>query len=138
MKSLPTRLVHRVGRRGAFLLFLALLDWVYAIGLAFPSPSIIRNPIYLFLTDILPLQLWSFIWATVGTVCLIYAFRRYDAPAYAAAMFLKTLWALIFLLGWMFASVERGYLATAVWGSFAAVLSLIATWPEPVRLEKLP
>jgi len=41
------------------------------------------------------------------------------------------LWALVFLLGWVFADVERGYLSTAIWGAFAAVLALIATWPEP-------
>ena len=79
----------------------------------------------------MPLEVWGALWATVGTLCFVFAFMQQDAPGYAAAMFIKVLWALVFLLGWAFADVERGYLSTAIWGAFAAVLALIATWPEP-------
>jgi hypothetical protein len=124
-------LSQRIGRRGAFLLFLSLLDWVYAYGLAFPTPRASSNPTYQFLASTLPLEAWGALWAIVGTLCFVFAFMQQDAPGYAAAMFIKVLWALVFLLGWAFADVERGYLSTAIWGAFAAVLSLIATWPEP-------
>ncbi len=130
-RLVTSRIFKRIGRRGAFLLFLSLLDWVYAYGLAFPTPRAISNPTYQFLSSTLPLQVWGALWAIVGTLCFVFAFRQHDAPGYAAAMFIKVLWALVFLLGWAFADVERGYLSTAIWGAFAAVLALIATWPEP-------
>lgn len=136
------RLRHRVGRRGAFLLFLWLLDWVYAYGLAFPTPRALSNPTSIFLMHIMPLGHWAFAWGAVGTVCLFYAFRSIDAPAYAAATLLKVTWATTFLLGWIFAGVERGYLSTAIFGAFAAVIMLISTWPddpgEPVLKSDLP
>jgi hypothetical protein len=125
------RLALRVGRRGAFLLFLAILDWIYAYALAFPTPVAIKSPTYTFLATTFSLPVWASVWAIVGTICFVFAFRERDAPGYAAAMFLKILWAVTFLLGWIFADVERGYLSTAIWGAFAAVLALISTWPEP-------
>lgn len=129
-------LLQRVGRRGAFLLFLALLDIVYAYSLAFPSVSVEGNPTYTFLATIVPLDVWAALWVSVGVICLVFAFREKDAPGFAAAMFLMVLWASILLLGWLFAGVERGYLSSAIWGSFAALLTLIASWPEPIVTEK--
>jgi hypothetical protein len=130
-RSTLKALSQRIGRRGAFLLFLSLLDFIYAYGLAFPTARAVQNPTYEFLALIVPLYVWAALWLIVGALCLVYAFRQQDAVGYTAAMFLKVLWALVFLLGWMFADVERGYLSTAIWGAFAAVLALIATWPEP-------
>lgn len=120
-----------LGRRGAFLLFLTLLDWVYGYSLVFPTPDTFHNPAYIFLALIVPLWVWGALWITVGTVCAVFAFRRRDAPGYAGAMFLKILWAGIFFLGWAASAVPRGYLSTAIWGAFAAVVALIATWPDP-------
>jgi hypothetical protein len=131
VKKLLGYLVHKVGRRGAFLAFLALLDWIYGYALAFPTPAALANPTYKFLIQSLPLNLWAGLWFGVGTICFVYAFRKRDAPGYAAAMFLKILWSALFLFGWVFAGVERGYLSSAIWGAFAAILALIATWPEP-------
>jgi hypothetical protein len=85
------RLLHRIGRRGIFLLFLALLDFTYAYGLIFPTPRAIQNPTSVFLAHIMPLELWGLLWATVGAVCLVSAFAVKDAIGYAAAMFLTRL-----------------------------------------------
>lgn len=126
-----TRLIHRIGRRGAFLAFLALLDVIYSYALLYPTPRAASNPTYVFLAAVMPLWAWGLLWGAVGAICLLYALKKHDGPGYAAAMFLKVLWALMFLLGWLFADVERGYLSTAIWGAFAAVLAIIASWPEP-------
>ena len=125
---------RRVGHRGAFLLFLALLDLVYAFGLAFPTPQARRSPTYAFLAEVPgSLYLWAALWLIAGILCGIYAFRRRDAIGYFAAMFVKAIWALMFLLGWLFAGVERGYLSAAIWGAFAFIVWLIAGWPEPPK-----
>ena len=127
----PARpLLHRIGRRGGFLLFLALLDIIYAYGLITPTARSAQNPTTLFLESVAPIPVWAGLWGTVGTLCLFYAFRQQDFPGYFAAMFLKALWAATFLLGWAFAGVERGYLSFAIWGAFAGVLALISGWRE--------
>jgi hypothetical protein len=129
-------LFERIGRRGAFLLFLALLDLVQGYAMAFPTPRAVQNPTYQFLASIAPLWVWALLWTVVGVICLVFAFKQQDAPGYAAAMFIKVLWALVFLLGWIFADVERGYLSTAIWAAFAAVLALISSWPEPRESQR--
>ena len=132
----PKRFFYRVGRRGFFLLFLSTLDIIYAFSLAFPTKTATNSFTLSFLATILPLNVWALLWALVGVSCFFFAFKSKDAPGYAAAMFLKVLWALIFLLGWIFAGVERGYLSTTIWGAFAAVVWLISTWPEPSNIQE--
>ena len=112
------------------MIFLSLLDLIYAYALAFPTLRALQNPTSIFLAHVVPLEAWGSLWAAVGVLCLVYAFRLNDAPAYAAAMFLKMLWATTFFLGWILADVERGYLSAAIWGAFAAIVILIATWPD--------
>lgn len=126
-------LLYPVGRRGAFLIFLAMLDWVYGLALLYPSPQSLTNPTYVFLNRIFPLPVWASLWIIVGTLCFAFAFRVNDAIGYAAAMFIKVLWGLTFLLGWIFAGVERGYLSAAIWLAFAGLLALVATWPDEYK-----
>jgi hypothetical protein len=123
--------MHTVGRRGTFLLFLTILDFVYGYSLLYPTPLSITSPTSVFLAEVLPLWVWGWLWVTVGIICCIFAFRQKDAPGFAAGIFLKILWGTIFLLGWTFAGVERGYLSSTIWIAFAGVLAIIASWPEP-------
>ncbi len=136
MPTPSTKIIHRIGRRGAFLIFLAMLDLIYGYSLAFPTVAATNSPGLLFLASILSLKLWALLWATIGVICFVFAFKRKDAPGYASAMFLKILWAIIFLLGWLFAGIERGYLSTVIWGTFAGILGLIATWPDSSKYPK--
>lgn len=124
-------IARHIGNRGAFLLFLAMLDVVYAIGLAFPTPRARASDTYMFLDEAGSLVMWALLWTGVGVTCAVFAFRKADTPGFMAAMFIKVLWAAVFLLGWIFAGVERGYLSTAIWGVFAGVVWIIAGWPEP-------
>lgn len=127
-------LTHRIGRRGAFLLFLALLDFIYSFSLLTPSQAARSQPTLLYLMHVGGLKLWALLWFAAGLACLISAFRKKDSVGFAAAMFIKILWAILFLLGWLFAGVERGYLSTTIWGAFALILALIASWPEPSEI----
>jgi PAS domain S-box-containing protein len=120
---------HRIGRRGAFLTFLGVLDVVYAYGLAFPGAAGSSAGMR-YLDSIAPLWCWASFWASTGILCLAYAFARKDAVAYGAAMFLKVVWASTYFIGWAIAGLDRGYLSTVVWGGFAFVVALIGGWPE--------
>lgn len=130
MKLKAHNLIQKVGRRGALLLFLGVLDVIYAYSLAHPTAESIHSQTYMYLASIGGLNLWAILWAITGLLALFYAFRRNDAPAYTACTAIKILWAVIFFLGWLFAGVERGYLSTAIWGSFAGIIWMISSWPE--------
>lgn len=124
---------HRVGRRGSALLFFALLDVVYAGSLAWAPASVRSTPAYAWLTSYLPLWAWAALWAGVGLLCAVQAFRRADRLAFAAASLLKVLWGVLHAAGWLLDVVPRGYVSAAVWLAFAGFVQVIASWPEPRR-----
>ncbi|GAA0969685.1 hypothetical protein GCM10009555_017260 [Acrocarpospora macrocephala] len=124
------RLLHRVGRRGASLLFLALLDLVYAVGLLTAPPETRESDSFVFLTGIMPLEVWAGAWALVGCLCLVYAFSLRDRVAFIAASLLKAVWANVYLVGWTAEEIPRGYVSAAVWLAFAGFIQVIAGWRE--------
>jgi hypothetical protein len=124
------RLIWRVGRRGAALLFFALLDLIYAFSLAFPSAPARHTGTLAYIAGIAPLWAWAALWATVGLACCYGAFRPRDRTAYALAAGLKVLWGATFLAGWIFAGIDRGYVSAAVWLPMAGWVYIISTWPE--------
>jgi hypothetical protein len=84
-----------------------------------------------FLAQLLPLPVWAGVWACVGSMCLIHAFMHADRLAFACASALKVAWGLINLIGWIVADLPRGYVAAAIWLSFAGFVQVISQWPEP-------
>jgi hypothetical protein len=117
-------LVRRIGRRGAALLFFALLDFVYAYALlTTPRPL---TAFYAWMAEILPLPAWAFCWAAVGLICLYYAFMTRDTAAFMFAVALKVGWGLPALFGWIHGSVPLGYISAVIWLAFAAFVYLIA------------
>ena len=123
------KVVRRVGRRGAFLAFLAVLDVAYGWSLYVVSPA---HRVYDLL---LPWQAWGIIWLSVGAVCAIGAVLRTgaDRVAFALAAALKTFWGLVFVRVWLYDHVPRGWVSVVIWLAFAAVVLLVSSWPEPPR-----
>lgn len=126
-------ITRRVGRRGAALLFFGFLDVVFAFSLFRPLPDQQRLPATVFIAHIFPLWLWGTLWLIAGLLCLFYAFRSQDRTAFAAAIAIKVLWGLVYLLGQILAGVERAWLGAALWLSLAGWVYIISTWPEPQR-----
>jgi hypothetical protein len=117
-------LASRIGRRGAALLFFTLLDFVYCFGLLdAPRPL---TQIYAWMDGIIPLPAWAVGWGAVGVVCLVYAFKTYDTPAFMCAVCLKVAWGLSALFGWLAGAVDRGYVSAVIWIAFALFVFLIA------------
>ena len=131
MRRAASGLRRRVGHRGSALLFFAVLDLVYCCSLLFPSPRERRSPLLAFLAEILPLWVWALAWGLVGLLCLWKSFRPRDAAAFAAAIGIKVLWALVSLAAWLVGDIERGYISAVVWLAFAGFVGIIASWPEP-------
>jgi PAS domain S-box-containing protein len=128
---------RRAGRRGAFLLFLALLDILVALSLASPPADVRANPAYHFIASILPLRVWAAIWAVTGLICAVHVFTRDDRVAYALACGLNIAWGCIYFHGWVFAGVERGWVGSFIWFAFGTIVAIISTWPEVPELHRI-
>ncbi len=131
-----TRLGQRIGRRGAALLFFAVLDAVYCYGLLTATQPLVA--LYEYMTTALPLAVWAAMWALVGAVCLVYAFRVHDTPAFMFAVALKVAWGLLALTGWLTGAVDRGYVSAVIWLSFAAFVYLVAGGIPPAVPRSSP
>ena len=123
------RMRHRAGHRGAFLTFLALLDIIYGYSLlVIPA----RSRVYDLL---LPWQAWGVIWLAAGIICAAGALLPTGADkipfALEAALF--TGWAAVFTRVWAYDHVPRGWASPVIWLAFAAVVLVVASWPEPPR-----
>lgn len=131
----PANLAARIGRRGAALLFFALLDFIYCYGLLNLSQPL--APFYAWMAHVMPLLSWAALWGLVGAVCLVFAFRAYDTPAFMAAVALKVAWGLPALFGWLAGAIDRGYISAVIWLAFAAFVFLIAGGiPAAVRPQR--
>jgi hypothetical protein len=123
----------RLGYRGAFLLFLALVDVVYGWFLINPTDEARRTSAYEWRSHIMPPQAWGAIWITVGLVLLISAFMRQDRVGYALAVALKVAWVVVAAAGGASGHVEGAWTTVVIWGVFAGLTVLESGRPEPLQ-----
>lgn len=119
---------HLIGRRGAFLLFLAILDFLFGYSiLAAPSPPVAAHAIDLFL----PAEAWAAAWMFVGAICLWQAFVKLDRLAFALAATIKITWGTTMLLSWMLTNSDpRGWVTAVIFVSFGILTGIVSYWPE--------
>lgn len=119
----------QVGRRGAFLLFLALLDVLYGYSLIATPPSAVH------LDLILSLAAWGWVWLSAGCLLAAGAFVRRDRIFFAIASMLKTAWAGAWAVVWIKDPIPRAWVSVAIWAAFAAIVLVVSTWPEVFPLK---
>ena len=125
-------LVTRVGRRGAFLAFLAVLDLAYGYSLfAASAPQRLVNLL-------LPWQAWGVIWMVVGVACLTGVFALRDRVQFTLAATLKGAWGLLYVDVWLVQGLPRGWVSVVLWLAFALTVVLVSGWPEPPHLDVPP
>lgn len=128
------RVGQHVGRRGAYLLFLFLLDETVAYSLTQPLPlGISRHLAYQPFTDLAPLPVWMWAWALTGLLVLAGALLpRVQWVAFPFAALIKTAWAAGYLVGWLSGYVlySRGYQTAGIFMAFAAVTLIVSGWRE--------
>jgi hypothetical protein len=124
----------KIGRRGYSLLVLGLFDELYALSI--PDATTTHTATSKWLASVLPLDAWATVWAVTGVILIAGAFARRDQWAFAAAAMLNLLWSLVYLVGWIFHGVYRGWVSAAVWAILASWVLIIATWPEDHWPEK--
>ena len=124
MSNAWRNLRHRAGRRGAFLLFLAILDVLYGVALFDPTSPAHRFDLFL------PYPWWAATWVAIGVVCFIGAFVKKDRWAFTLAATLKFSWGLLYSQIWISQGYPYGWVSMVVWLAFAGVVLIIAGWPE--------
>jgi len=126
MTNAVRRLIGRIGRRGSFLLFLALLDTLFGW-----SVYIDPTPISQAYDTVIPARTWGIMWFFVGLVCLVQAFARLDRIGFTSAVALKIFWASMILYSWVIHPVvPREWAAAVIWYAFAGVTAIVSYWPE--------
>jgi heme exporter protein D len=125
-----------VGHRGAFLLFLGLLDFCYGGSLAYVwlHPGL-RN----FVAGLWPpVGVWAIAWMVTGLTCVLGAFAVRDRIAFALAAALKIAWAGVSAYSWIDQHLLLGWVAVVIWLSFGITVLIISGWPDPVKLAPHP
>jgi hypothetical protein len=131
----PLRTVGlHIGRRGTFLLFLALLDVIFGYALLQPLPfGLSQNVLYQPFIAIMPLGWWATWWcATSALTATAAVWHRARVAAFADATLLKAGWAAGYLIGWRehLPAYARGYQSAILFGAFAFITVVISGWRE--------
>lgn len=136
--GLVVRLARRVGRRGYFLLTLALVDFAYGQTFVWPADpgQRITNGYLIRLVPFVNAEaapwFWALAWWITGLFCLVNAFRRADRWGYGMAVGLK----IVYIGACLVAATEgmpNGTTRAIVWIFIASAVFLISTWPEAHR-----
>jgi hypothetical protein len=122
----------RLGYRGAFLLFLAMIDLVYGWFLVNPTDESINTSQFVWRDHIMPTQAWGVIWLAAAAVLVISAFVKQDRVGYAVAIGLKVGWAFIAAASAITGHVPGAWSAVAIWGGFACLTIMESGRPEPL------
>lgn len=125
-----------IGRRGASLLFLALIWFTIGLSLLSPLTPVQRAALSVLFRFPFSQYGWAWLWMATGLLSLVGAFaKRLELAAFAASAFLILCWALGYLAAWLLGQAPRGWLGFAVYGGFSFFIFLIAGWPEPPPLR---
>lgn len=130
MASLIKRLADRIGRRGSYLFFLALLDvlYGYSIWVSVGTPAIAAYDMFF------SPQVWAVIWVGVGLVLAQQAFVRLDRVGFTLAVLIKFAWATIATYNFLYSPADpRGWISAVIWFAFGTLTAIVANWPEHRR-----
>lgn len=117
---------HKIGYRGAFLLFLVFLDLLY--GWAMVDNQLSDHPI-----TVLTWHEWGIAWIAVGLFLLTGVFSKVDRAQYTAAIAFKAFWVAALIQDEMINHVKGGGIDAIIWAGVVAVIFLISSWPEPIH-----
>lgn len=133
-RSVLRRLVRRVSRRGACLLFYAMLGVSFALAYIHPAPTLTNA----YAARFAPLWVWALLWLAAGLVCGVYAFIPHnDRVAFTLMTGVITLWSLITIAGCLTGVNPHGWFGATIFLAFGAKIYIIGGWPDPPRDDHL-
>lgn len=124
------KLMYRIGHRGAFLIFLFLLDELYGF-------SLLEDPFPPGIHWFIQPHTWAYVWMVTGALLLTGVIFRADYFQFALASLIKVAWAFTWVRIWIFNDVPRAWVSAIIWLAFAALVTVVATWTEPPRFQRI-
>lgn len=85
-------------------------------------------------TSVLPAPLWAVVWAGVGIVCIVHAFRQDDHLGFVVAIGIKVIWVIGAFAAWALSSVTP--VGVALWAVVAFIVWRISRLVEPTYRER--
>ena len=127
--ELVRRVMWRIGFRGAFLGFLAILDYLYGLSLIIaPKSQHITNLI-------LPWNAWIAVWFTMGVILSFGIFAKRDRVHFGLATGVKVLWTLALANLAIFHRMSAIWPSVVIFGCFAGLVFIVSWWPEVHVIE---
>jgi|SRR5690242_7763832 len=117
-------LARRIGYRGSFLAFLAILDYLYGYSLLITPKS--QHVDYL----ILPWNAWIAIWLSMGVILSFGVFAKRDRVHFGLAAAVKVLWAAALANLAFFRHMTAVWPSAVIFGCFAGLVVIVSWWPE--------
>lgn len=125
-----------VGRRGAALLFFALIFGTSAFSYLAHPELITQNPNRDLINVLATPQEWGIVFAVTCFVKIVGSvWRRLQPVAFFLGTALWTCWALAYWVEWIQGAGVYPYLAATIYTALAIFNLIIAGWPEPKELR---
>jgi hypothetical protein len=106
-----------------------VLDFLYGYSLITVTRTVLGR-----YTMLIPVQVWGWGWVVAGAVMLAGAVVKWDLFAFVTSAVFKFAWASLWVQLWLVQGYPNGWISVTIWGLFAAVVLVVASWPEPVVL----
>jgi len=131
------RLMRMLGRRGAILLSYGTV-WALVGYAQLVTPQPQQPGLHLAL-DLLPLQVWGWLWIVAGLIALVTAWlpQGADWAGFLALPLIVLPWWLSYLTAWLQGDFPRGWVAAVVWAAIAFPVLVVAGWREPARVKRV-
>jgi hypothetical protein len=123
-------LIYRVGHRGTFLSFLALLDGLYGYSILSDTASL--TPYHLWLKP----AVWGVVWLGTGVFLATGVPMKHDRFHYSVASILFAGWTSAMVNVWITQDTPRIWVDVVLFAAFAALVVVVSSWPELRRLPE--
>lgn len=85
-----------------------------------------------FALSVAPIDVYAWGWILAGALAVLGGvFRRCNSLGFAAAVVMPLLWSLAYFTAQVQDNIPRAWVSGVIFGSFAAVLAVVAGMPEP-------
>ena len=126
----------RLGVRGAAMLTLGIFHIIYSVQQLFPNRAWLDRGDVQWRSEIVPSQVFGGLWALIGVMCIVAAFRKADSLGFGATTFLFMFWAMTELGAWIDHQAPQGYLSAATWATFGVLSLILSRIQDPVKISE--
>ena len=122
-------IAHRIGRRGAFLAFLAILHYAFAWQFWFIGAQ--------GMPTIAPVRVWAIGWLVSAIGCTVGIVLRRDRISYTLAATMNGCLAALYSYLWLVKNAPYGWVNALFWSVFALIVVMVSSWPDPILAESV-